>query len=92
MSKSLETLPEIGDKAIEEAVRAGYGPTVRADVVKKLVDSAVNFQEKSRTTINEMWVAPTRNSAEIRDAAEDDKRLLAALASEGNALLLERKN
>src|SRR5690554_1496633 len=92
MSKSLETLSEIGDKVQEEAVRAGYGPTVRADAVKKLVDSVVNFQEKSRTIINEMRVASTKNSEEIRDAVEDGKRRLAALAAEGNALLLEGKN
>lgn len=89
MSKSLETLSEIGDKVQEEAVKAGYGPTVRADAVKKLVDSVVNFQEKSRTIINEMRVASTKNSAEIRDAVEDGKRRLAALAADGNALLLE---
>ncbi len=92
MSKSLETLSEIGDKVQEEAVKAGYGPTVRADAVKKLVDSVVNFQEKSRTIINEMRVASTKNSAEIRDAVEDGKRRLAALAADGNALLLETKN
>jgi len=92
MSKSLETLSEIGDKVQEEAVKAGYGPTVRADAVRKLVDSVVNFQEKSRTIINEMRVASTKNSAEIRDAVEDGKRRLAALAADGNALLLETKN
>jgi len=89
MSKSLETLSEIGDKVQEEAVRAGYGPTVRADAVKKLVDSVVNYQEKSRTIINEMRVAATKNSAEIRDAVEDGKKRLAQLAADGNALLLE---
>ncbi|QQR38591.1 cell surface protein [Devosia rhizoryzae] len=92
MSKSLETLSEIGDRVQEEAVRAGYGPTVRADAVKKLVDSVVNFQEKSRTIINEMRVASTKNSAEIRDAVEDGKRRLATLAAEGNALLLETRS
>jgi hypothetical protein len=91
MSKSLETLSEIGDKVQEEAIKAGYGPTVRADAVKKLVDSVVNFQEKSRGIINEMRVASTKNSAEIRDAVEDGKRRLATLAAEGNALLLDTK-
>ncbi|MBB4053795.1 hypothetical protein GGR20_003462 [Devosia subaequoris] len=91
MSKSLETLSEIGDKVQEEAIKAGYGPTVRADAVKKLVDSVVNFQEKSRSIINEMRVASTRNSAEIRDAVEDGKKRLATLAAEGNALLLDTK-
>lgn len=91
MSKSLETLSEIGGKVQEEAVRAGYGPTIRADAVKKLVDSVVNYQEKSREIINEMRVAATKNSAEIRDAVEDGKRRLAQLAAEGNALMLETK-
>ena len=51
----------------------------------------VSFQEKSRTIINEMRDASTKNSAEIRDAVEDGKRRLAQLAAEGNALLLETK-
>jgi hypothetical protein len=91
VSKSLETLSEIGGKVQEEAVKAGYGPTIRADAVKKLVDSVINFQEKSRTIINEMRELSTKNSAEIRDAVEDGKRRLAQLAAEGNALLLETK-
>jgi hypothetical protein len=91
MSKSLETLGEIGDRVGEEAIKAGYGPTIRADAVKKLVDSVVSFQEKSRTIINEMRVASTKNSAEIRDAVEDGKKRLADLAAEGNALLLEQR-
>ena len=38
VSKSLESLSEVGDKVQEEAVKAGYGPTVRANSVKKLVE------------------------------------------------------
>src|SRR5690554_3316910 len=91
MSKSLETLSEIGDQVGEAAVEAGYGPTIRADAVKKLVDSVVNFQEKSRTIINEMRELSTKNSAEIRDAVEDGKQRLARLAAEGNALTLEEQ-
>jgi hypothetical protein len=91
MSKSLETLSEIGDRVGEAAVKAGYGPTIRADAVKKLVDSVVTFQEKSRVIINEMRDAATKNSAEIRDAVEDGKRRLAQLAADGNALILEEK-
>src|SRR6185503_11001716 len=37
VSKSLETLSEIGGKVQEEAIKAGYGPTIRSDAVKKLV-------------------------------------------------------
>jgi hypothetical protein len=87
MSQSLETLSEIGGKVQEEALKAGYGPTIRADAVKKLVDSVVNYQEKSFTIIAEMRDQATKNSAEIRDAVEDGKKRLATLAAEGNALI-----
>ena len=89
VSKSLETLAEIGDKVQEAAVRAGYGPTVRADAVQKLVDSVVNFQEKSFTIIEEMRVAATKNSAEIRDAVEDGTRRMARLAADGKGLTIK---
>ncbi len=92
MSKSLETLSEIGDKVQTEALKAGYGPTIRADAVKKLLVSVINFQEKSRTIITEMRELSTKNSAEIRDAVESGKKRLALLASEGNILLIERNN
>ncbi|MCE1237930.1 MAG: cell surface protein [Hyphomicrobiales bacterium] len=86
VSKSLETLSEIGDKVQEAAVRAGYGPTIRADAVKKLVDSVVNFQVKSTEIIAEMRDQSTKNSAEIRDAVEDGKRRIARLVADGARL------
>lgn len=86
VSKSLETLAEIGDQVQDAALKAGYGPTVRADAVKMLVDSVVNFQERSHEIIAEMRKLSTENSNEIRDAVEDGKRRLARLAAEGKAL------
>ena len=91
VSKSLETLAEIGGQVQEEAVKAGYGPTIRADAVKKLVDSVITFQERSLEIVTEMRQLSTKNSAEIRDAVEDGKKRLAQLAADGNALLLETK-
>ena len=87
IGKSLETLSEIGDQVQEAAVKAGYGPTVKAESVKMLVDSVVNFQTRSREIISEMRVLATRNSEEIREAVEDGKRRLARLAVEGGELL-----
>jgi hypothetical protein len=86
VSRSIEVLSEIGDKVQEAAVRAGYGPTIRADAVKKLVDSVVNFQEKSIAIIDEMRKLATQNSAEIRDAVEDGKKRIAKLVAQGKAL------
>lgn len=88
VSRSIEVLSEIGDKVQEAAVRAGYGPTIRADAVKKLVDSVVNFQEKSQVIIEEMRKLATQNSAEIRDAVEDGKKRLAQLVAQGKAFNL----
>src|SRR5262245_32371381 len=86
VSKSLETLSDVGDKVQEEALKAGYGPTIRADAVKKLVDSVVGYQERAQTIIEEMRKAATQNSAEIRDAVEDGKRRIARLIVDGKML------
>jgi len=85
VSESLETLADIGGKVQEAALRAGYGPTIRADAVKTLVDSVVAFQTRSREIIEEMRAKSTANASEIRDAVEDGKRRLARLAEQGAA-------
>ncbi|HFB54353.1 MAG TPA: cell surface protein [Hellea balneolensis] len=77
---SLETLSEVGDKVQEAAIRAGYGPTVSAAAVKKLLDSVVAYQERSIEIIAEMRHLATENSKEIRIAVEDGKRRMARLA------------
>jgi hypothetical protein len=86
VNQSLEVLAEIGGKVQEDAIRAGYGPTIRAEAVKRLVDSVVNYQERSREIIEEMRREATANSQEISRAVEDAKRRLARLAREGTAL------
>jgi hypothetical protein len=87
ISQSLETLSEIGGKVQEEALKAGYGPTIRADAVRKLVDSVVNYQERSVEIIDEMRRQSTKNAEEIRDAVEEGKQRMARLARQGNALI-----
>ena len=88
VNQSLEVLAEIGDKVQEAAVRSGYGPTVSAASVKMLVDSVVNYQERTQTIIAEMRDLSTKNSQEVREAVEDGKRRLTKLVNEGAALAL----
>ena len=88
VSKSLEDLSEIGGKVQEAAVRAGYGPTIRAESVKKLVDSVTDFQEKSLLIISEMRDLSTKNAEEIRVAVEDGKKRVARLVESGKAMPL----
>ncbi len=85
---SLETLSEVGEKVQEAAVRAGYGPTVKAAAVKKLLDSVVSYQERSIEIIAEMRKLSTENAAEIRVAVEDGKRRMAKLAEMGASSVL----
>jgi len=89
VSKSLEDLADIGGKIQEEAVKAGYGPTIRAESVKKLVDSVTDFQEKSLLIINEMRDLSTKNAEEIRVAVEDGKTRIAHLVESGKALPID---
>jgi hypothetical protein len=86
VSKSLEDLAEIGGKVQEEALKAGYGPTIRVEAVKKLVDSVTNYQERSREIISEMRALSTKNAEEIRTAVEEGKQRLARLTQEAAAL------
>ena len=91
VSKSLEDLADIGGQVQEAAVKAGYGPTIRADAVKKLVDSVVNFQERSREIISEMRVLSTKNAEEIRTSVEDGKQRMAKIITRGGSLPLAHK-
>lgn len=86
---SLTTLSEVGGKVQEAALEAGYGPTVSAAAVKQLVDSVVNYQERSQDIINEMRKLATENSKEIREYVEDGKRRLTQLAKSGASAALD---
>jgi hypothetical protein len=86
VNQSLETIAEVGGKVQEDALRAGYGPTIKAESVKKLVDSVVNFQEKSKALIAEMRELATRNEQEISAAVENSKKRMAELANAGAAI------
>ncbi len=91
VSKSLEDLADIGGKVQEAALKAGYGPTIRAESVKKLVNSVVNFQERSREIITEMRKLSTDNAEEIRTEVESGKQRMAKIVERGGSLPLSNK-
>ena len=86
VNKSLETLADVGGKVQEEALKSGYGPTLKAESIKKLLDSVINFQEKSRSLIAEMRQLSSRNEEEIRQAVETGKRRMVELIQSGETL------
>ena len=57
--------------------------------MKKLLDSVINFQEKSRSLITEMRELSTRNEQEISQAVEDGKRRLVEPTTSGQLLTHE---
>ncbi len=86
INKSLETLGEVGTEIQEAALRAGYGPTIRAESVAKLVDAVVSYQERSYQIIDEMRELSTRNEQELTAATEAGKRRMVALQDRVAAL------
>jgi hypothetical protein len=82
MNKSLETLAELGNQIGEEALRAGYGPTLRAESVAKLVEAVVGFQERSLQIVEEMRGLSERNERDIHAAVEDGRRRMTALVNQ----------
>jgi hypothetical protein len=91
INKSLEDLGDIGDKIQEAAVKAGYGPTIRAESVKKLVDSIVNFQERTVELIDEMRDLSERNAEEIRTSVESAKNRLSRILTRAKALPVSKE-
>ena len=88
-SQSLETLADVGGKVQEEALKAGYGPTLKAESVKKLLDAVINYQDKSRALIAELRELSSRNEQEIRLAVEAGKQRLVELTKAGASLTHE---
>ena len=86
VNQSLETLADVGGKVQEDALKAGYGPTLKAESVKKLVDAVVNYQDKSRAMIAELRDLSTKNEQEISAAVEVGKRRLVELTKAGASL------
>ena len=79
VNESLDTLSEIGDKVQEAGLRAGYGSTIQAESVKRLVDAVNNYQENAVHIIAEMRIEATENAAEIQKIVEAGKKRMIEL-------------
>jgi hypothetical protein len=81
INKGLEDLAEIGHTVLDEGIKAGYGPTLEAQSVQKLVESVIEFQEASIARIAEMRKLATENAAQIGAIVEEGKQRFVALAT-----------
>lgn len=83
MGKSLEALATTGTDQLNQALRSGYGSTLKVESVKALADAVVAFQESSLSLIDELRKESTAAANEIADATETAKRRFTALVAKG---------
>ena len=74
MNKGIEAVAELGNNIEKAAIKAGYGKTLNADSVQKLVDSVVRFQEEETELIAQYRREATDNASEIEKIVEDGKK------------------
>ncbi len=74
LNKGLEDVADLGRELERAAMKAGYGSTVKAESVQKLVDAISNFQVESLTMIADLRKESEANAKEIRRVVEDGKR------------------
>ena len=76
VNKGLESIADLGTQIQVEGLKAGYGPGLAVDSVRKLVDAVVDFQQRSFETIKEMRALSTKNAEEIAQTVEAGKKRL----------------
>ena len=73
-NKGLEDIAELGTKLETAAIQAGYGETISAASVQKLVDAIVSYQTDSVRMIAEAQQKATDNAAAVTQVVEEGKR------------------
>ena len=82
MNESIETLADVGDDVLMEGTRAGYGPSLRAESVEKLVDAIADYQQRTYETTREMRQLASENADEIARLVEAGKARYSRLLHE----------
>ena len=82
MNESIETLANVGDDVLMQGTRAGYGPSLRAESVEKLVDAIADYQQRTYETTREMRQLATDNADEIARLVEAGKARYSRLLHE----------
>jgi len=74
VNKGLEDVAELGRELERAAIKAGYGSTISASSVEKLVQAISDYQVESLTMITELRKESEESSKAIRKAVEDGKK------------------
>ena len=87
VNKSLEDVADLGRELERAAIKAGYGSTISADSVEKLVQAISDYQVESLNMIAELRKESEQSSKAIRKVVEEGKKkyqeTLAKFALEG---------
>ena len=74
VNKGLEDVAELGRELEKAAIKAGYGSTIKAESVEKLVRAISDYQVESLTMIAALREESEQSSREIRRVVEEGKR------------------
>lgn len=81
----LTDLSTHGSKNLQEALSVGYGPMVRADSLRKFIDSVVEYQETSIQLVAEARRLSTDEANKIAEISEEGKRRYIAAVNKAAA-------
>ena len=81
----LTDLSNHGSKNLKEALSVGYGPMVRADSLRKFIDSVVEYQESSIQLVAEARRLSTDEANKIAQISEEGKRRYIAAVNKAAA-------
>lgn len=79
ISKGLEALGTSTQQQLDNALKAGYGSTLRVDSVRALAQATLAFQSDMKTLTDNYRTEASNASRDIAIAVEDAKRAFAAL-------------
>ena len=74
VNKSLEDVAELGRELEKAALKAGYGSTIAAESLEKLVTAISDYQVDSLQMIAELRKESEENAREIRRVVEEGKK------------------
>ena len=74
VNKGIEDVAELGRELERAAIKAGYGSTIAADSVQKLVDAISEFQVESLEMIAKLRKESEENTKQIRRVVEAGKK------------------
>lgn len=73
-NRGLEDVAELGRELERAALKAGYGSTIKAESVEKLVQAISEFQVESLTMIADLRRESDQNAREVRRVVEEGKQ------------------